>query len=61
VVTADVLAPDAGPTDRWTLDILLGPHAGGVPPAVLGGLCAFQATVRDTAPQGEYVEAIVLF
>lgn len=58
VIAVDVLAPADDPTDRWTLDIVLGPRADGVPPAVLDELGAFQATLRSAAPQGDGWQAL---
>jgi len=49
----DLLRPAEDPHDRWTLDILLGPRASGVPPAVLDELGSFGLSLRSAAPQGD--------
>jgi len=60
VEAVDVLAPQTDPSDRWTLDILLQPAAGGLPADMLDLLGSFQLTVRSVAPQGDGWQALAV-
>lgn len=59
VVATDVLDPDTGPLDRWSLEITLEPRAGGCPPALQRELANRDLTVRDVSNQGTYWRAVV--
>ncbi|SEO72721.1 hypothetical protein SAMN05216388_1017119 [Halorientalis persicus] len=61
VQAVDVLPPARDPTDRWTLDIVLAPEAGGLPPAVETDLAAEGFTTRRVTPQGPYWGAVAVF
>jgi len=50
VVAVDILPPDAGPRQRWTLEATL--DRDGAPGAVTGILCEFDLVLRDAQPQG---------
>jgi len=58
VQAVDVLDPHTDPTQRWTVEIVLAPSAGGLPPEVLSTLAAHQLSVRDVSPQGRHWVAV---
>lgn len=53
VVATDLLAPNAGARETWTLEFVTDSSAGGVPPAILRELAASDLTLVDIAPQGD--------
>jgi hypothetical protein len=60
VVAVDVVLPAATPTDRFELDVLLAPEAGGLPPAV-GSYCGrYSLTVRTVQPQADHWQAALV-
>jgi hypothetical protein len=59
VVATDILDPDTGPLDRWSLEVTLEPRAGGCPPALLREVAGRELTVREVSPQGTYWRVVV--
>lgn len=52
VLGVDVLDPDTGPVDEWTLEVTLDRTADGLPPAIAAELAERQLTVRAVKPRG---------
>lgn len=52
VVEAVVVGPSEDPTDRFLVDVALGPRADGLPTELFANL-SFSLTVRHVAPQGD--------
>lgn len=58
VEAVDVLAPEADPTNKWTIELVL--CAEGVPHDVLDLLGSYQLTLRESQPQGPYWQAVAV-
>jgi hypothetical protein len=59
VAAVDVLEPDAGPADRWALDVVAWSADGTIPWRVLDVLGTHQCDAR-AAPQGDAVQIAAL-
>jgi len=60
VVAVDVLAPEAGPVDRWPLEIVLRPRADGVPHRILDYLGSYQLSLRRVCQRGDHSHAVAV-
>jgi|APHM01.1.fsa_nt_gi hypothetical protein len=60
VAAVDVLPPAQTPSDRFELDLLCCPEAGGLPPAVAGYCAEWSLSVRDVSPQARHWQALVV-
>jgi hypothetical protein len=58
VVAVDVVLPGDTPTDRFELDVLLAPGAGGIVPGVAGYCARYSLTIRSVQPQGDHWQAL---
>jgi len=60
VVAVDHIGPEETPTDRYELDVVCRPRAGGLPPAVAGYCARHSLTVRSVQPQADHWQARVV-
>jgi len=60
VVAVDHIGPEETPTDRYELDVVCRPRAGGLPPAVAGYCARHSLTVRSVQPQGDHWAALLV-